>query len=201
MTTACMLLLGLLPSSPAIEPAPAPALLPASMPAPDEFPSLGYTYVEGNYVWLDNDASGEKFDGFELVGSFQLPITGLFLQAGARKQSAGPDLTTWTFGAGWHIGFAGRFDAYGILSWQDVKLEDSGSDFSDSGAAAEAGLRMGLMRNLELNGRLKWADIEGSDAGGGVGARFYFAQHLSGGLNIDRLGSDNLITAGVRLGF
>ena len=83
MTTACLLLLGLLPSAPAIE--SAPVLLPASSPAPDEFPALSYTYIEGNYVWLDNDASGDTFDGFELVGSFQLPVTGIFLQAGVRR--------------------------------------------------------------------------------------------------------------------
>jgi hypothetical protein len=198
-----MLLLGLLPSAPVIEPGPVigPVLLPASSAAPDEFPALSYTYFEGNYVWLDNDASGSTFDGIELVGSFQLPVTGIFLQAGVRKQSSGADLTTWTLSAGYHIGFGGRFDAYGLLSWQDVKLDGSASDFTDSGIAGEAGLRMMMLKNLELNGRFKWADIDNSDAGGGVGARFYFARNLSGGLNIDRLGSDNLLSAGVRFGF
>ncbi len=199
MIIASLLLLGLPPSAPSIE--PMPVLLPAISLAPEEFPALSYSYLEANYVWLDNDSQNDTFDGGELVGSFQLPILGLFLQAGARKQSSGADLTTWTVGAGYHIGFGGRFDAYGILSWQDVKLDGSGSDFTDSGVAGEAGLRMMMLKNLELNGRFKWADVENSDAGGGLGARFYFSGNLSAGLNVDRLGSDDLVSAGLRFGF
>jgi len=191
------LLIGLTPSVPAIEPV-SPLLAPAA--GRDEA-SLSWTYAEANYVWFDSEDLDDTFDGFELTGSFQLPLVGFFVQGTGRWQSADADLTTYVFGLGYHIGFAERFDAYGILNWTDVQVDGGGFNFSDDGLGAEAGVRMLVVPSFEVNGRFRWTDIDNTDESIGLGARFYFAQHLSVGANIDKLGDDELISAGVRLGF
>lgn len=199
-----VLLIGLTPSVSAIEPVSPPLSpigpVPVAAAGRDEA-SLSWTYAEANYVWFDSEDLNDTFDGFELTGSFQLPLVGFFVQGTGRWQSADSDLTTYVFGLGYHIGFAERFDAYGILNWTDVEVDGGGFNFSDDGVGAEAGVRMLVVPSFEVNGRFRWTDIDNTDESIGVGARFYFMQHLSVGANIDMLGDDELITAGVRLGF
>jgi len=188
------LTLGLLPdpSLPLLRPVPAPALVEV-----DEFPKMEYTYVEASYVYLDSDQLNDKFDGWDLTGSFELPMN-FFLQASVRQQSADADFDQYKIGAGWHFGLIPRLDAYGILSYQDVEVSGSGSDFSDAGVGAELGLRFSLLKKLELNGRYQWSDLENSDSSGGLGARWYLTERFSIGANFDRAGDDDLISAGLR---
>lgn len=192
------LLLSVLPSDPmpALEPlalvGPAPVLVEV-----EDFPPMEYTYVEASFVWTDNDLLDDQLDGWDLTGSFELPMN-FFVQATVRQQSKDADLNQYRIGAGWHFGLIPRLDAYGILSYQDVELDGSGSDYSDSGAGAELGLRFALLKKLELSGRLQWTDLENSDSGGGLGARWYLTERFSLGANYDRAGSDDTLTAGLR---
>jgi hypothetical protein len=193
------LLLSLLPNQPAVEPVPTVVFSsPAAAAAPEEFPPLEYTYAEASYVWLDSDALNEKIDGWELLGSFELPMN-FFLQGSARKQSGDTDLTTYKLGAGWHFGLVGRLDAYGILSYQHLEADGPGGNSNDDAAAGELGLRFSLLRNLELNTRGQWADVGDRDVSYGLGARFYMTERFSVGANWDEAGNDTLITAGVRV--
>jgi hypothetical protein len=196
--TLLCLLLNVLPAQPTIEPGP-PVLLPwpVLVASEQDFPPLEYTYVEASYVRLDSDSLNDTFDGWDLTGSFELPMN-FFLQATVRQQSANADVDMYRIGAGWHFGLIPRLDAYGILSYQSVDVSGSASNFNDDGAAAELGLRFSITRKIELNGRFQWADIQDSDAGGGLGARFYVTERLSVGANYDKFGSDSLATAGLR---
>jgi hypothetical protein len=192
------LLLSVLPA----QPAPALEPLPLVRPAPalvevDEFPKMEYTYIEASYVYLDSDQLNDKLDGWDLTGSLELPMN-FFLQASVRQQSADADFDQYKIGAGWHFGLIPRLDAYGILSYQDVEVSGSGSDYSDTGAGAEVGLRFSLLKKLELNGRMQWSDLENSDTSGGLGARWYLTERFSLGVNIDHAGNDDLVSAGLR---
>ena len=158
---------------------------------------MEYTYVEASYVWLDSDSLDDQLDGWDLTGSFELPMN-FFLQATVRQQSANADVDSYTIGAGWHFGLVPRLDAYGILQYQSVDVSGSASDFTDDGVGAELGLRFSLTRAIELNGRFRWSDVENSDSSGGLGARYYFGSILSAGANFDQAGNDELITAGLR---
>jgi hypothetical protein len=194
-----ILLLGLIPNQPAPEPLPAVLLSSApAVAAPEDFPELEYTYAEASYVSLDSDALNETLDGWDLTGSFELPMN-FFLQGSARKFSGDTDLTQYRLGAGWHFGLLGRLDAYGILSYQHVEVDSPGGDSNEDAAAAELGLRFSLMRNLELNARGQWADMGDRDVGYGAGARFYMTERFSIGAYYDQLGDDQLLTAGVRV--
>jgi hypothetical protein len=203
MSALSCLLLTVLPTTPAtepisaIEPMPAPLLSAASaIKPPEDLPELEYTYVELSYLWLDSDDLNDKLDGWDLTGSFELPAN-FFVQGSIRQQYGDLDFTRYRLGAGWHIGLAGRLDAYGILSYESIDVDGSGG--SDDGIGAELGLRMLLTKGFEVNGRFQWIDIDESDAGGGLGARYYLNDRFSLGANIDSVGGDDLITVGVRL--
>lgn len=171
-----------------------------AVPLATEYPELEYTYIEANYIWTDSDDLDDTLDGWEATGSLELPLN-FFLQASVSDQSADADVSTYRIGAGWHFGFTSLLDAYGILSFAHVEVDNSPSDFSDDGMAGELGLRFMLTRKLELNGRGQWVDIEDSEAGYGVGARWYITESLSLGANIDEIDNDEVVSAGVRLEF
>jgi len=191
MPTLAFLLLGLAPTQPTSSTWTRP------IAAPDEFPKMEYTYVEASYVWLDSDSLNDKLNGWDLTGSFELPMN-FFLQATVRQQSADADVDRYTIGAGWHFGLVPRLDAYGILQYQNIDVSGSGSDFKDDGVGAELGLRFSLTRAIELSGRYQWSDLDNTDSSAGVGARYYFGSMLSAGVNYDHASDDQTITAGVR---
>ena len=178
------------------EPSPFLAYSPIAR-APEDFPEMEYTYIEANYVFTDSKIADDTIDGYELTGSFELPLN-IFLQASASQQSGDADLTRYRAGVGWHFGFLSRFDAYGILSYETLELEDSGADFDDESAAAEVGLRVLLTRSIEVNGRSQWSDNGDGDPSLGLGARFYFSGFLSVGARFDTTGDEDTGSIGLR---
>jgi Outer membrane protein beta-barrel domain len=165
--------------------------------APDEFPQMEYTYVEANYVWADSDYSSDNLDGVDLTGSFELPAN-FFLQATVRDQSASSDVTGYRVGAGWHMGFVSRFDAYAILQYAHLEVSSSNSDFTDDGIGAELGLRMMLTKSIELNTRVLYADVGNNDSSFGLGARYYFNGTLSVGARVDTGNAETSVSSGLR---
>jgi len=192
MLALASLLLSLAPTEPPISSWMRP------IAAPDEFPPMEYTYVEASYVMLDSDSLNDELDGWDLTGSFELPMN-FFLQATVRQLSADADVDRYTLGAGWHFGLVPRLDAYGILQYQTIDVSGSGTDSEDDGMGAELGLRFSLTRAIELSGRYQWSDLDDSDSSVGVGARYYFGSLLSAAVNYDQASDDKVITAGVRV--
>ena len=182
--------------SPAL-PAAVEPLAPAAFAPAADFPEMEYTYAEANYVWTDSDLVDDEIDGWEATGSLELPLN-FFLQATYRDQSGDADLSTTRVGAGWHFGFTSRLDAYGLLAYERLEVDSSDDDDTDDGVAGELGLRLLLTDSLEVNARTMWADVGDSDAGIGVGARFYFTDRLSVGARIDAVGDDEVLAAGLR---
>ena len=172
---------------------PAPVVAAADEPRKGIF---SYSFVEANYKWTDIDGLDDPVDGWEARVSFELPLN-FFLQASYGQLSGDVDIDEWRFGAGWHMPLADRFDVYGILSISGTDIEDNNED----GFAAEVGGRMMVVDKVELNARGIWVDIEDSDAGLGVGARYYFQPNMSFGLNADVTGDATTWTAGLRFQF
>ena len=191
MSVACLLLCALAPVS---EPVPFPSW---SAPASDDFPPLEYTYVEANYVRRDSDLANETLDGWDLTGSLELPMN-FFLQATGHSLSGDTDLSGYRIGAGWHFGLMSRLDAYAILGYEHLKLSGSGNDDSEDSASGEIGARLMITHRIEANARLLWADLGDNDKGAGLGARFYIIPRFSVGARYDRLGDDDVISAGLR---
>jgi len=184
----------------AIEPASLDPFTPAAPVSDGDFPELEYTYIEADYVWMDSDFADDNLNGWNLVGSLELPLN-FFVQGTLLDQYGDADITTYKLGAGWHFGFLQRFDAYGILSYAHVDVNGTSNDTTEDGPAGELGLRMMLTKVIEVNGRILWADVEDSNSGGGVGGRFYLSEALSLGANYDSFDSQDIVTAGARFEF
>jgi len=189
----CILLCALPPAS---EPAPFVWSAPVQ-PLAADFPPLEYTYVEAEYVRRDSKLADETLDGFDFTGSLELPMN-FFLQATGHSLSGDTDLSGYRIGAGWHFGLMSRLDAYAILGYEHMKLSGAGNDDSEDSASGELGGRLMITHKIEANARLLWADMGDRDAGAGVGARFYLMSRMSIGARYDRLGDDDVVSAGLR---
>jgi hypothetical protein len=188
-------------------PAPAPSSLEFSAepvvlaPAVADEPMQGafsYSFIEANYLWTDIDGLDDPLDGWEARISFELPLN-IFLQGSYGQVSDDFDLDTWRLGAGWHLPVGQKLDFYGILSVAGQDVEDGEND---DGVAAEIGGRFLLGNRMEVNARGQWMDVEeDSEAGVGIGGRFYFTPKLSGGVNADFLEERELYAIGLRYQF
>lgn len=179
------------------EPTPAAALFATAPPLADK-PGFSYTYVEGNYTWLDSDAASDTLDGFELTGSLELPLN-FFVQATSSTLSGDVDLDQLRLGAGWHFSLGDTLDAYGVLSYVDQQFDSGVSD--EDGIVGDAGVRLMLTSKVEVSGYGEWADIEDSDVGFGAGARYYLTPRLSLGARALLIDSGDQWAAGLRFQF
>lgn len=186
------------PTVAAAEPALAPAPLAALAPLAGDMPEMEYTYVEANYLWTDSDAADESVGGAEFIGSLELPLN-FFLQGAYTIQDDNVDLETYRLGAGWHFGLIPRLDVYGLVSYVHAEIDGSTADFSSDGVAADLGARFLLTDSFEINGALKWLDVENEQSGVSLGARFYITDSISLGGRVDLLEDDESYGAGLRL--
>lgn len=168
----------------------------AVAPAADK-PEMEYTYVEANYLWTDSDDLDESLDGWELIGSLELPLN-FFAQVQVSQQSDRADLEAWRIGGGYHLPLGSSLDAYGILSVAHTEVDGSDDDFDDEGIAGEVGLRMLLSPKIEVNGSAEWLDVDDDDFTIGVGARYYFTNFLSIGGRVESVDADPSFAVGLR---
>ena len=177
-----------------------PAPIRWSAPLADDFPPLEYTYVEANYVRRDSKLADETLDGWDLTGSLELPMN-FFLQATGHDQSGDATLSGYRLGAGWHFGLFSRVDGYVIAGYEHLKLSDSANDDTEDAFSGELGGRVMITHKIEANARLLYADLGDRNPGAGVGARWYLMPRLSIGARYDRLGDDDVVSAGARFEF
>jgi hypothetical protein len=120
-----------------------------------------------------------------------------FLQATGHSLSGDTDLSGYRVGAGWHFGLMSRLDAYAILGYEHLKLS-GGIDDTEDAFSGELGGRLMITHKIEANARFVWADMGDRDPGAGIGARFYIIPRFSVGARYDRLGDDDVVSAGLR---
>jgi hypothetical protein len=187
----------LLLASTALEPSLAAAPFATSLPQDDK-PGFSYTYVEGNYTWLDSDAAHDTLNGLELTGSLELPLN-FFVQLTSSTLNGDADLDELRLGAGWHFSLGDTLDAYGLLSYVDQKFDSGVSD--EDGITGDAGVRLMLTPKIEVGGYGEWANIDDSEVGLGATARYYLTSRLSLGTRVLLIDSGNLWAAGLRFQF
>jgi hypothetical protein len=193
------------PDAPAVDTAtpwdsfePATSLVAAPGPALAETKKgFSYTYAEINYKWLDADEGDQEFDGVEVKGSFEI-LLNIFLQASYATLEDDVDLDRYRFGAGYHLPIGDRLDLFGILSYAKDEVDGNGIDEDDDGVQGELGARFWLLDRVEINGEAIWANVDDSDFGIGVGARWYPIDLLSVGLGVETFDGDETFTAGLR---
>ena len=76
-----------------------------------------------------------------------------------------------------------------------------GDDFTDTGYAAEVGLRVLVTPTFEVSGAAEWVDVHDSDAGLKLGVRHDLTNSLSITARAEFVGQDETFAAGLRLAF
>jgi hypothetical protein len=163
-------------------------------------PALAYSYIEADFLWTDFDDANENVTGFEFLGSVAFAKQA-FAQISYSRQSNDADLDRFRIGAGYHMPLGPSFDAYGLLSIAHDELSDSGDDFSDTGLAAEVGLRTLVTSTFEVSGAVEWVDVHDSNFGLRFGARYFLTDSLSLGGRAEFIDNDVTFGAGLRLQF
>ena len=160
---------------------------------------MNYTNLEINYLDLDvGEGVSVNGDGFEIGGSWELNDSfHLFGSWQDQSLDFGIDGRTLELGAGWSHGFSDKLDFVGTLSMVDAELEAGGVTASDDGLAIGGGIRSRLGDSFEVEAGLKYVDLEESDTGIQLGARYYFNDTMALGASID----DNDYLDTLRLGF
>ncbi|HLS83073.1 MAG TPA: diffusible signal factor-reguated Ax21 family protein [Arenimonas sp.] len=146
------------------------ALLPLAAQADDK---LSYTYVEADYVNIDNDA-----DGFGLRGSFEFGDSG-FYGFGAynwiETDVGSVDIDASELGFGYAHGLGENLDLIGEAAWQNVDVDGFGDA---DGYRASVGLRGSISPKFE--GLIKANYIDGDDVDGDftgtIGAQYKFTR-------------------------
>jgi Ax21 family sulfation-dependent quorum factor len=174
------------------------ASLPLAAQAADK--PLSYTYVEGNYVNLDNGV-----DGVGVRGSFDLGDSGLY-GLGSYGWLGGDDelldddeVKTHELGLGYHHGISDRADVIGELAYRSAKSDAYRID----GARASVGLRGAMSDKFEGYAKANYYDA--SDFDGDVtatlGGQFKFNQQWGVTAETELGNGDQAYMVGVRASF
>jgi hypothetical protein len=176
------------------------ALLPFGAVAQD----LDYTFVELSYMDTELDAGPVDVggDGLGLNGSLSL-TDNVFLFAGYETQdySFGVDASSYDLGAGMHWGLSPQLDLVTDLAWVHAKVETPLGDFDDDGFGLGVGLRSRINDSFELQGGLRYIDMEDSDTFLSLGGRWHFNEALAAGFGLDINDDATGWTLGLRAGF
>ena len=179
-------------------------VLLATLPVLALAQEFNYTYVEGGYYVRDMDTG--PFDaeggGLGIRGSFA--INEKFHAFGAHAtQELDLELDTnqLEFGVGRHWSLGDNIDFIGELSWIESELDGPFDGRDEDGLGLGAGLRGRAGSDLELEGRINYADLGDSDTSLFFSGRYFIWDRfaVSGGLLFDD--DDTTWNIGVRAEF
>lgn len=153
-----------------------------------------WNYVGVNYQ--DYDFDGLSLDGFGLTGSALLGenvfITGDYSQT----SGSGVDIDWLSVGVGYKHAVSSKTDLYGALSYEDL-----GGDASETGYGLTAGIRSMVTSAVELGAALEHVDIDGTETGASVSAKYYFSDKFSVGASLGSIGDIDTMSVGAFLHF
>jgi len=147
----------------------AAAALALPMAAQAEF---DYTYLEAGYQRFNPDNFSEDADGLGIRGSAglsrNLNITGEWSRVDFNNSSA--DLETWAVGLGLHAPINPQVDVVGNISYIENTVDLGGGlggfAIDDNGYRADVGLRGQITPAFELDGGIRYVDIEDNNTSG-----------------------------------
>jgi opacity protein-like surface antigen len=166
------------------------------------FAEMNYNGVELSFIDVDlgDDLVNVDGDGFELFGSYAMSDRYfLFGEYADQGLGAGLDGRSIEFGAGFNHELKSDIDFVASVSYVDAKVRVGNLSVSDDGLALGAGVRAKVAQKFEVDGGIRYIDLDrsGSDTGFVLGGRFYFNDTfaLSAGTDLN----DNADT--FRIGF
>jgi hypothetical protein len=123
-----------------------------------------YTYGEIGYVNADFDDIDEDGDGYGLGGSYALHRN-VHLLAGYQDIDLGGnnDYNSLLLGVGANFALRPGLDAVGRVAWINAEVDVGPINEDDDGYGLEAGVRMMINPQLELNGFARYVDVGSED--------------------------------------
>ncbi len=117
-----------------------------------------YSYLEGGYLNVDFDDVNFDGDGFGVGGSYALNKNWHLLGGYQSVELDGvADFSAFSLGAGLNHPLRTGLDFVGRVRFIDAEIDGPGGD--DTGFSLEAGVRMMINSQLELNGALRHTDV------------------------------------------
>lgn len=131
-----------------------------------------YSYLEGGYQRFNPDNFSEDADGLGIRGSAgisrNLNLTGEWSRVDFNNSSA--DLETWAVGLGLHAPINPQVDVVGNVSYIENNIDFGGGPggfgFDDNGYRLDLGLRGQITPAFELDGGIRYVDIEDNATSG-----------------------------------
>lgn len=158
--------------------------LPALAAAADE---PRYTYAELGYVNTDYDDIDVDGDGFRIGGSYALHRN-VHLVAGYEDVGLdrGFDATAWNAGIGLNFPLRPGLDAVGRARYIDFELDTpGGGDPDEDGYGLEGLVRAMIGPQLELNGGVRYVDIEDDETSLVIGGLYEVAKNFAISAELD----------------
>ena len=148
---------------------------------------FNYNFVQASYGEVDFDSPNVDGDNIGLGGSIAMtPAFHLFGNADFADLSNNYDASSWEAGVGYNAAISPIVDIVAQLSYQSVDVDTPFGNADDSGFGVGVLLRVALTDLLELNGGIKYVDLDDSgDSTAFVGAAlFNITDRVSLGLNL-----------------
>lgn len=145
-----------------------------------------YTYAEIGYVNADYDDIDVDGDGLALGGSYALHRNvHLLAEYQDIDLDGNADASALSLGAGVNFPLRKGMDFIGRLRWIDAEVDVGPYSDDEDGYSLEAGLRTMINPQLELDGSLKYTDIEDDDTSFVLGALYEFTPVFALGGDIE----------------
>ena len=166
--------------------------------------NFDYNYIQGAYESIDLD--GPDADVFRLSASYELTPQLNFIAEYATGDIDNPagggdlDFEEVAIGLGYHTEISTSTDFTA-----NIKVIDQDTDLAgdDTGYGVGIGLRHKLIDNIEVNANIDFVDVnDNEDTSLNVGARYYFNDALSAGLNFSTSSDDvDVVSGNIRWNF
>jgi len=165
---------------------------------------FSYTYAQIDYLDAEFDDVNVDGDGVGLAGA--LAITELLHLYGTYQEldfDRGIDASLFEIGAGINYGLAPSLDFVGRLGYVNTDVDTRFVSADDSGLALRAGLRGRVAPGFELEGGLRYVDLDdsGDDTSLLAEARWFFMPQLALGVGVESGDDLTLWNVGLRGSF
>lgn len=145
-----------------------------------------YTYVEGGWLHVDFDDINEDGDGWGIGGSYAFHKNfHAFLDYQDIDLDGSSDASIAGFGVGVDLPLRPGLDFVGRLRWIDQEIDVGANNNNDNGYGVEAGFRVMINPQLELNGAVRYVDVNENDTTLDFGAMYELAHNFALGGDIE----------------
>jgi predicted porin len=179
-----------------------------SLGASAESPS--FSFVEAGYTAQDNDLIDGDYTGYEVEANCQLSNNFYLAAKHVTTTESNLDLSTTTFGVGYHYLVTKSTALYAEIDYAAVLLERTNSGkFEENGSQLTLGVKSMLLDSLELEVALKYLDAGEVDSTFGdyektyglIGANYRISDEFSVYADYETEEDSNRYSVGLRYNF